>query len=465
MLAVHFSLTSLAGAPVRLVSALNKYTDIKARLVTLNPVIRGMVFEQDLVWRDDQKAALELLDSADIIHLHNYFRLDANQFSIDFSSYLKRGVKVVRQFHTSPYTLAKRGGFEVETIVDDPLPQLVISQFHERYYPHARLVPNIVGNINKRPPPARSDDIIRIAYTPSNQNPTTRRWDNKGFYETECILDTLQEKYSQVEVIIAKGIPYSECLAIKQSADIVIDEVVTGSFHLSGLESLAMGIPTIAYLDQRTIETVIKITGAKKLPWINCNLLTLEVMLTRLIEDAELRQCIGDFSSAWMNKYWTDKQNLVFYTAAYNDLLNNKNYLAEDRFQTTNKLDCWDAYEYSNLIWKSNWIVNETRCVELWADYANACSGRLIVYGYGEYGQELLAILIRTSLELPYCFIDKEAEKYADSAVPIVAPDSLQYASNDFVLLASPRVEVRRGMRDYLCEINCKAGVFPFLCR
>ena len=48
MICVHVSYTPLAGSPIRIVNALNKWTDIKARLINLNPNIYGdRVFEED----------------------------------------------------------------------------------------------------------------------------------------------------------------------------------------------------------------------------------------------------------------------------------------------------------------------------------------------------------------------------------------------------------------------------------
>ena len=74
---IHFSITPLAGSPIRIVKALTEHTDVKARLVVLQPHAYGeRTFENDLTWEHDREEALSLLEEADIIHLHHYMDLE-----------------------------------------------------------------------------------------------------------------------------------------------------------------------------------------------------------------------------------------------------------------------------------------------------------------------------------------------------------------------------------------------------
>src|SRR4026207_2490498 len=102
---VHIALTPLAGSPVRIVNALNRYTEVRARLVVLNPYAYGnRTFTGDLDWSSDKEKALELLGEIDIVHLHHFFELDDNPFGINFNKVCHHA-RFVRQFHTHPVTI------------------------------------------------------------------------------------------------------------------------------------------------------------------------------------------------------------------------------------------------------------------------------------------------------------------------------------------------------------------------
>ena len=77
MLIVHISYTPLAGSPIRIVNAINKYTTLNARLINLNPSLYGnRIFQEDLIWEKDKEEALELISKADIIHFHHWMELN-----------------------------------------------------------------------------------------------------------------------------------------------------------------------------------------------------------------------------------------------------------------------------------------------------------------------------------------------------------------------------------------------------
>lgn len=51
MLVVHIAFSPLAGAPIRIVTALNAYTNMHARLINTNPAGYGKrTFPEDLIW-------------------------------------------------------------------------------------------------------------------------------------------------------------------------------------------------------------------------------------------------------------------------------------------------------------------------------------------------------------------------------------------------------------------------------
>ncbi len=343
---------------MRIVNALNAHTDVRARLIVASPDHYGArVFEGDLSWLDDRDEAMGEIEAADVLHLHRFMDFSEKPFGLDFEDLHKRGKALIRQFHANPNVMANRFDWPVSHIVDDPVPQLVIGQFHERFYPRARVVPNIVPVDDERYTPlVGSADSVTIFFAPSE---TTRsawdsRWETKAYPETQKMLQKLASRYRQVEVDIRTETPFAECLQARRRSQISIDELATGSYHLSSLESLAQGIPTLAYLDHRTQWTVRSLTGATELPWINVHLDAAPGILESLIEDSELRAALGAYSREWMIKYWRDRDMVQHYVRAYSDLLENPDRFTKTRFDAASPAEMWKVQGHDDAIWDAH---------------------------------------------------------------------------------------------------------------
>lgn len=325
---IHIAITPLAGSPIRIVNGLRTHTDIDARLITLNVnAYNTRIFENDIDWGKNKDLALDELKKADIIHFHHYFDLKNNLFNLDFTR-INKNTKFIRQFHSTPMTIADGDKVIANEIVNSDIPQLVIAQHQERYFYKARVVPNIVPISDKYYRYlSNSTGKVRIFYSPSVINSgffwgeRKTLWDTKGYYETVSLLKKIKRK-TGVEVCVVTDMPHDECLKAKQMSDIFIDEMITGSYHLSSLEALSQGVPTFSYLDPR-IESLIKdMTGSDRLPWSNFKLEEAYGGIIELIENHELRAETSHFSRKWMEKYYNDKVLINHYLEAYDSLVN-----------------------------------------------------------------------------------------------------------------------------------------------
>ena len=355
---LHLALTPLAGSPVRICRALSEHTQVSARLVVLDPQAYGTrAFDGDLAWNQDRDEAQSLLAAADVLHLHHWMDLRSNPFGIDIEQFRRRGKRVVRQFHTHPRTIA--GGDEslAAKVVADPLPQLVLAQFHERFYPRARLVPNLVPLADPRYAPrtdAGLDGKVRIFFAPSVPFPASAsRWDTKGCPETLAMLHRLVAENRQIDLCVVHGVPHAECLRLRRQSDVAIDELVTGSFHLSSLEAMAQGVPIFAFLDQRMLHVVAEMTGAAEHPWMNFRLEDAEVPLRRLVGDEGLRQAIGCYGRQWIETYWNDRQMVGHYVRAYEDLLERPHVFDQPRFDPADRRVLWLLRDRDDAVWEA----------------------------------------------------------------------------------------------------------------
>ena len=194
MRVVHISNTPVADAPGNIVAALNQYTDIKARHIVCNPDAYGRrAFAVDIDWRTQRDEAFSTIDAADVIHIHQPFNF-TDIFGEDLSlRFGKR--KVIRQFHSAPSLWAKNDREHLKRIINEPIPQLVTAQGPERFYPRARVVPNIVPIRDPRylPQPEVEDGPPIIAYSPSGGASAWKtRWETKGAPQTRSLLRRLE---------------------------------------------------------------------------------------------------------------------------------------------------------------------------------------------------------------------------------------------------------------------------------
>lgn len=137
-------------------------------------------------------------------------------------------------------------------------------------------------------------EIPRIIHTPTNRK-------YKG---TDLIISVIEKikKEKKIEFILMENKSRSEVLQVKSECDIAIDQVGgsmggTG-YGKAGLETLAMGIPTITNMTDDYAN------------WLSENPFTvannedeLYKKLSEMIEDAALRKQLGEQGMKWVDKY------------------------------------------------------------------------------------------------------------------------------------------------------------------
>lgn len=366
---VHIAMTPLAGSPIRIVQALNTYTDVSARLLTVNPYppTVGRSYPTDLSWsnHDDRQTFISALENSDIIHLHHWMNFSHNPLGINFHDYLANGKKVIRQFHSNPSFVARHAGLTPEAILNDPLPQLTLPQLHERYYPRARVVPNIVPIEDPlyTNPVLIPDAPLSVYYRPSNTaSAWSDRWETKGAPEVMAILNWASQHIPNLRIDAdLNGLPYEEHIRRRSQCHVTIDDVVTGSFHLTSLESLAQSRAVICYLDARQLLALAHFTGCSELPFINCSLEDLAPTLDALSKQSQLVKELGIRGRQWMQRYWHPKAMAEHYVNAYRDLLSQgEQAFTSMRFDIHNPADRWLSSELDDL----KWLIRRSRMVK-----------------------------------------------------------------------------------------------------
>lgn len=138
--------------------------------------------------------------------------------------------------------------------------------------------------------------IIRVCHAPSR----------RGAKGTRHIVEAVDELMKELnfEFVLIEGVPYLECIKIKETCDIGIEQV--GSYAGTGygrnsLEFLAMGIPTITEIPD-DYELMIP-----NHPFIKAEIHSLKDVLKKLIMDRNLRERKKAEGRKWVERYHNPK--------------------------------------------------------------------------------------------------------------------------------------------------------------
>lgn len=319
MKVLHFSITPLAGMPVRLVQALRRHTGVDARLVDLE---RFGLYDHDLVFQEAPEEALDLAWEADVIHLHNYLDYQSKAFGrIDFRELAGAGKRVVRQFHSSPDLVARVMGITPEALLAQDIPAIAIAQYPERLYPKAMVAPNFVPETHAAYLPVSKAPRWDIFYSPTkDMSAWADRWSTKGMPEASAVIESVAEATGCTTRIVT-GLPLAEVLELKRASRIVVDDLVTGSYHLTGLEGVSQSKCVLAYLDERSLALLRHFSGTDAHPFVNVRLEDAGEVLAHLAAEPELTRELGARGRKWLAAHWAEERMVRCYERIYELLL------------------------------------------------------------------------------------------------------------------------------------------------
>lgn len=312
MKVLHLSDTTLSGAPLRLSNVFNKYSEHESRHMVWMPIVFDRVFPTDLISQHMTREEIEKwFEWADVIHYHNRYK---RQMIFTKTGLTPPNKPSVIQIH-SP---RESENFKEE--LESGIPLAVIAQYHVRQWPELRfIVPNVVDIYDPSHMPIQKPTRLQpiVSYAPSNTS--CKGWDNKSYGIVSPALKKLYMGTREINYQRITKMPFLECLKLKQNADIGIDEVSTGSYHMSSLEYLSMGVATIGYLDKECEKVVKDLTGASWLPWVQSSELAFNKDITKLVRNKNYAD-VGAKSRQWMETYWNPDALCTFWADLYGRL-------------------------------------------------------------------------------------------------------------------------------------------------
>lgn len=157
------------------------------------------------------------------------------------------------------------------------------------YVPDAGYLPRVIDLADLPPIPPRARAVPVIAHAP------TRRG-TKGTDLLLAILDGLRADGLEFELRLLEGVSHAEVMATLAEADILLDNVVAGSYGIVSLEAMASSTVAVSSMSDAVME------AHPDVPVVRINPETAATALRRLIPDVERRQQLGLAGRAFVER-------------------------------------------------------------------------------------------------------------------------------------------------------------------
>jgi len=315
---LHVAPTPLVDSPRKISDAINMYTDFESSSFIFNDYpgsLRGVFSSNTLLYSTKKELVISLIESADIIHIHNFLYPEQEDIIFEHS---KDDVKYIYQVHSPLREGPNFVNYQPNKIEFDK--KCVVAQYHPRMYPDYDWVPNI---ILEKPTINFIDDTqqIRVLFSPAHKR-TGGRWNDKYSSTMMDALNSLS-KLDRVELLIAENYTPHELFQLRKSCHISIDEIVTGAFHQISLEALIAGNMVINNADVFSQMVFDLLVGNEKrnIPFFRVNEFNVKDQLLQLLMDRELIQTYQKRSYEYSQKYLRPQNLIKHYTKIYEDII------------------------------------------------------------------------------------------------------------------------------------------------
>lgn len=141
-------------------------------------------------------------------------------------------------------------------------------------------------------PRVRENRVLRVGHSPTRRTA-------KGTADIIAVIDRLKKRM-RFEFLLIEGVPHRKCMELKKTCDIGIDQIgnyAGTGYGRSGLEFLALGIPTITEIPDE-YEVLLP-----DHPFVKASIHDFEDVLYRVLTNAELRQQKREQGIEWVNNF------------------------------------------------------------------------------------------------------------------------------------------------------------------
>lgn len=163
-------------------------------------------------------------------------------------------------------------------------------EYVKDYYKNIHFLPQAIDLTNYSIENDENDSELLIVHAPTSP-------EIKGTVYVLEAIEYLKSKY-KFNFILVQNMSHEDAKKVYNQADIIIDQILLGTYGLFAIETMAMGKPVITW-----ISDYMKDKYPKELPIIPANPDCLSEKIEILIKDAEMRKEIGIKSRAYVENY------------------------------------------------------------------------------------------------------------------------------------------------------------------
>lgn len=132
---------------------------------------------------------------------------------------------------------------------------------------------------------------------------------NKG---TQYVLETLDNIKEDFEFILVENKSHEEAVEIYKKADLIIDQLLAGTYGVFSIEAMALGKPVLTYIDEEMIKTF-----PEDIPIISSSRYSLKDNLEEMILDADKRNEVGYEGRQYVREYHDYQKNALVLEKIY----------------------------------------------------------------------------------------------------------------------------------------------------
>lgn len=145
------------------------------------------------------------------------------------------------------------------------------------FLPNARFMRYVVVDTDELSSAVESErpafDGLRVGHFPNHGH-------FKGTRFLEAAIDELQSRGVAIELVKLSGLPRARILEEMKKVDVVVDQLISGSFGLTAVEAMALGVPVAAY-----IRPGVQIPAPEECPVLHASPTTIGALLEGLVCD------------------------------------------------------------------------------------------------------------------------------------------------------------------------------------
>jgi glycosyltransferase involved in cell wall biosynthesis len=160
---------------------------------------------------------------------------------------------------------------------------------------------------------------VRVVHTPNH----------RGFKGTEFIIQAVEELKDEglnIDLVLLEGVPNDRIIETLNSADVLVEQLIAGSYALSAIEGMANGIAVLSNVEDPSRREIFRrYSFAEECPILSTTPETIKENLRLLVRNPGLRRQLGRAGRQFVEKYHSYETAQYLFESIYAKIVDGKN--------------------------------------------------------------------------------------------------------------------------------------------